>query len=312
MSAFFINKFLINMSWRIILITKPCKISYKNNQLVYQPQDEEELQVPLEDIGAIVIDTPQINITGYLLSEIANNKIVVLTTDNSHTPNGIFLPYMQYYKNAETAFLQRDWSEAFKKRLWQKIVQQKIQNQALCIKNINNNLYKYLIGLSKEVLSGDTSNIEGRAAKEYWKVYYDNFIRHDNTKVNSALNYVYMITRSLIAKNLSALGFITCFGLHHCNMYNSFNLADDLIEPFRGVIDFRVKKLYDIDDKDDTLTIEDKQKLIEIIFYEVNYGGQNYNMMYATQLLTENLLNITKSNEAKNFILPTFPKDLLF
>ena len=121
-----------------------------------------------------------------------------------------------------------------------------------------------------------------------------------------------MITRSLIAKNLSALGFITCFGLHHCNMYNSFNLADDLIEPFRGIIDFRVKKLYDIDDKDNTLTIEDKQKLIEIIFYEVNYGGQNYNMMYATQLLTENLLNITKNNEAKNFILPTFPKDLLF
>ena len=300
------------MAWRIILITKPCKLSFKNNQLVYQPQDESELQIPLEDISAIVIDTPQINISGYLLSEIANNKIAVLTTDNSHTPNGIFLPYMQYYKNAETAFLQKDWSEPFKKRAWQKIVQQKIKNQALAIKNTNTNLYKYLINLSNEVLSGDTSNIEGRAAKEYWAEYYKGFIRHSSTKVNSALNYAYMITRSLLAKNISAIGFIGCFGLHHCNTYNAFNLADDLIEPFRGIIDYKVRKMYSEDTKDNSLTIEEKQKLIEIMFYEVNYGGQNYNMMYTAQLIVENLLNITKSGEAKNIILPTFPEDKLF
>ncbi len=300
------------MSWRTILITKPCKLSFKNNQLIYQPQNDDELQVPLEDIGAIVIDTEQVNITGYLLSEIANNRIVILTTDATHTPNGIFLPYMQYYKNAETAFLQKDWSEPFKKRVWQKIVQQKIQNQAHVIKNINKDLYKYLIGLSKEVSSGDVSNIEGRAAKEYWQVYYDGFIRHSNSKVNSALDYTYMIIRSLIAKNLSALGFITCFGLHHCNSYNAFNLADDLIEPFRGIIDYKVKSMYREDSKDNNLSVEDKQKLIEIMFYEINYGGQNYSIMYTTQLLAENLLNITKIGESKNIILPAFPKDLLF
>ena len=133
------------MAWRIILITKPCKLLFKNKQLVYQPQDEGEIQVPLDDISSIVIDTKQVNITGYLLSEMANNKITILTTDDSHTPNGIFLPYMQYYKNADTAFLQREWSEPFKKRLWQKIVQQKIQNQAYVIKNDNPKLYKYLI-----------------------------------------------------------------------------------------------------------------------------------------------------------------------
>ena len=85
------------MAWRIILITKPCKLSFKNKQLVYQPQDEGEIQVPLDDISSIVIDTKQVNITGYLLSEMANNKITILTTDDSHTPNGIFLPYMQKY-----------------------------------------------------------------------------------------------------------------------------------------------------------------------------------------------------------------------
>jgi len=300
------------MSWRIILITKSCRLSFKSNQLIYQPQDEDELQVPLDDISAIVIDTEQVNITGYLLSKIADNKITLITTDASHTPNGIFLPYMQYYKNAETAFLQRDWSEAFKKRAWQKIVQQKIQNQAHVIKNFNKDLYKYLIGLSKDVSSGDISNIEGRAAKEYWQVYYENFIRHSNSKVNSALNYAYMITRSLIAKNLSALGFITCFGLHHCNTYNAFNLADDIIEPFRGIIDYKVRLMYQKDEKDNKLSIEEKQKLIEIMFYEVDYGGQNYSIMYTTQLIAENLLNITKTGEAKNIVLPTFPKDLLF
>ncbi len=300
------------MAWRIILITKPCKLSFKNKQLVYQPQDEGEIQVPLDDISSIVIDTKQVNITGYLLSEMANNKITILTTDDSHTPNGIFLPYMQYYKNADTAFLQREWSEPFKKRLWQKIVQQKIQNQAYVIKNDNPKLYKYLINLSKDVLSGDTSNIEGRSAKEYWNEYYKGFIRHSETKVNSALNYAYMIIRSLIAKNISALGFIGCFGLHHCSTYNAFNLADDLIEPFRGIIDYNVRKIYSKDSNDNALSIEEKQKLIEIMFYEVNFGGQKYNMMYATQLIVENLLNITKSGDIKGLILPKFPEDLLF
>lgn len=299
------------MSWRTILITKPCKLSFKNNQLIYQPQNDSELQVPLEDISAIVIDTKEINITGYLLSEIANNKIVILTTDDTHTPNGIFLPYMQYYKNAETAFLQKDWSEPFKKRVWQKIIQQKIQNQAYAIKDINKNLYKYLNELAKNVTSGDLENIEGRAAKEYWQTYYNSFTRHSDSKVNSALNYAYMIVRSLIAKNLSALGFISCFGLHHCNTYNAFNLADDLIEPFRGIIDYKIKLIYEEDSKDTTLTVEEKQKLIEIMFYEVNYGGQNYSIMYTTQLIVENLLNITKTGEARNIILPTFPKHLL-
>lgn len=103
-----------------------------------------------------------------------------------------------------------------------------------------------------------------------------------------------MIIRSLIAKNLSALGFITCFGLHHCSTLNAFNLADDLIEPFKGIIENRVKHLYKEDSKDADLTTEEKQKLIEIMFYEINCGGQNYSTMYATQLLAENLLRITK------------------
>lgn len=300
------------MSWRIILITKPCKISFKNRQLVYQAENEAELQVPLEDISAIVIDTEQINITGYLLTEIANNKIALLTTDSSHTPNGIFLPYMQYYKNANTAFLQKDWSEPFKKKLWQKIVQQKIKNQACVIQNTNPTLYKHLNNLASKVLSGDTSNIEGLAAKEYWQSYYKGFIRHSNTKVNSALNYTYMIIRSLITKNISASGFIPCFGIHHCNYYNSFNLADDLIEPFRGIVDYKVKQLYIEDSTDTDLTTEEKQKLIEIMFYEIDYGNKNYNLMYTVQLMVENLLNITKNNNCKDLILPTFSKNLLF
>ena len=300
------------MSWRIILITKPCKLFCKDNQLIYKPVDEDEIKVPLKDISTIVIDTKQINITSYLLSEIAKYGITILTTTNeNHMPNGIFLPYMSYYKNSETAFLQQEWSESFKKKLWKKIIQAKIENQALAIKNINKDMYVMLNNLSKKVLSGDTTNIEGVSANFYFKTLYENFNRHTNTKVNTALNYAYSIVRSLLAKNLSAIGFINCFGLHHCNKLNQFNLVDDMIEPFRGIIDYNVKKLYNIDNDDDNLTTEEKAELIKIMFYEVSYDNKNYSIVYTTQLVAENLLNITKFNSPNSLITPTFKTEYL-
>ena len=294
------------MSWRIILITKACKLSILNNQLVYKQENEEELQVPLEDISAIVFDTKQINITGYLLSQIAENKISILTTNDSHIPNGIFLPYISYYKNSDTVYLQQQWSEPFKKKLWQKIIIQKIINQALSIKDTNLETYKYILNLSNKVLSGDTKNIEALSASEYFRVFYNNFKRHSKTKINSALNYSYSIIRSLLAKNISAIGFIPCFGIHHCNKLNSFNLVDDMIEPFRPIIDYNIKQIYKNDYSDTELTTKEKAKLIEIMFYEISYNNENYNIMYTTQLVAENLLNITKTNNPKNIILPTF------
>ena len=294
------------MSWRIILITKPCRLLTKNKQLIYQPKDEAELKVPLEDICAIVLDTKEVSISGYLLSEIAENKIAVFTVDFSHIPNGIFLPYMKYYRNSETAFLQNAWTEPFKKRVWQKIIQQKVVNQAYNIKNVNNDKYKYLIHLSKNISSGDLENIEGLSAREYWKCYYPNFVRHSATKINSALDYAYSIVRGIIAKNLVSYGFIPCFGLHHCNTFNSFNLADDMIEPFRGFVENRVKNLYFEDSNDTNLSPKEKQELIKIMFYEVKYDNKYYSIQYTIQLLVENLLVITKSNNAKNINLPTF------
>ena len=298
------------MSWRIVLILKPCRLSLKNNQLIYSPNDEfgNETKIPLEDISSIIIETEQTTITSRLLSEIAENNISIITTNSSHTPNGIFLPYMQYYKQTEIAFLQQEWTEPFKKKLWQKIIQQKILNSSYVIKGEDKDLYKHLNNLSKNVLSGDTTNIEAQAAKKYWEVFYPNFRRNSNTKVNSALNYGYSILRSIIAKNLSARGFVGCFGVHHCNKDNPFNLADDIIEPFRAFVDYRIKNIFLIDSNDDSLTPVEKQKIIEIMFFEVSYDKQNYSILYTIELFVENLINISRTKDLKKLTLPEFPK----
>ena len=299
------------MSWRIILITQACKLSTKNNQLIYLNEEtQEELKVPLEDIASIILDTKQVHISGYLMSELAENGITVLTTNNSHIPNGVFMPYMQYYKNFETSILQSEWTEPFKKRLWQKIIQQKIKNHAYVIKPYNYEVYKHLIELSKKVLSGDEKNIEGVAAKRYFEVFYQDFVRGKPSKVNSALDYGYSIVRSLLAKNISAMGFMPCFGVHHCNKFNAFNLIDDMIEPFRAFVDYKVKNLFPVDSDNTDLTKEERQELISNMFYEVEYDGKKYSILYITQLVAENLLLITKEKDTKHLILPSFSDNL--
>lgn len=299
------------MSWRVLFITKPCKLCVKNKQLSYESleNEEENLTLPLEDISVIVLENKQIALNNSLISEFAEYNIVCFTCDATHTPSGIFIPFHAHSRYSEIAFEQIALTEPLKKRLWQKIVETKIINQAEVLKKIDNDKSKKLIEISKNVQSGDAKNAEAHAAGIYWQNLFDkNFKRHNEDIKNAALNYGYAILRGGIARSVVASGLIPCLGLHHCNKLNAFNLVDDLIEPFRPLVDWEVLNL----DLNETLTPANKQCLVKILTKNCSFKNEETTILKAIELTGQSLTKAIKANDFKLLEMPNFSKMPLF
>lgn len=224
------------------MITQPTKLSIKNRQL--RITQDEEWSVPMEDINSIVLETPQVNISAKVMSCIADNRIVLYSCDEKHLPNGIFIPFNCHSRQLKTLKQQLDCTESFNKRCWQKIIKQKIRNQAEVLKMINKTIMgDYLDALSEKVNSGDTDNKEAIAAKGYFTTLFGkSFSRNDEENIyNITLNYGYAIIRGAISRSIVSYGYMPSIGIHHRSELNNFNLADDFIEPFRPVVDLWVK-----------------------------------------------------------------------
>jgi len=292
------------LTWRIVNITKECRLSLKQNQLLYKPADNsEEVTIPLEDIAIIMADNSEINFSANLLQAIADNGIALFITDKSHIPSGLFLPFHKHSRYTEIFKLQIDWSEPFKKRIWQKIIEQKIYNQFSVIRKINNIENTRLLKLSKSVLSGDANNNEAQAAKEYWDNLFANFKRGNEDIKNKALNYGYAILRGAVARAIVASGFMPALGVFHSNNLNSFNLADDIIEPFRPFIDEMVYTEFQENEKQE-LTPKDKQNLISVLTKFCLYNGEKITILKAIERTAETLQKATKEKEPNFLILP--------
>ena len=292
------------MSWRIVNVSKPCKLSVKNSQLVYETQEEEKITLPLEDISIILLESPQIILTSYLIAQLAEYNIVLFSCDDKHIPSGVFNSFCQHSRNTEIAFLQSEWSEPFKKRLWQQIVKQKIMNQFIVLKELKG--FDELFYLVDKVQSGDVTNVESYAARLYWNNLFDEFKRHAGGKKNSALNYGYAILRGVITRYIAAAGLIPCFGLHHCNKLNAFNLADDIIEPFRPFVDKVVfENLIDENEKEE-LSKEDKIQLIQVLMKQCKYKEEHISVLKACENVCFSLASHSKSKDYNNFELPAF------
>jgi len=293
------------MSWRILNISKQCKLSVKNSQLYYQPFEEQEITIPIEDISVIILEAPHITVTSSLLSKCAEYGIAFFTCDSSHSPNGVMIPFFQHSRNTEIAFLQSEWSEPFKKRLWQKIIQQKITNQSFVIQSIKGD--NDLLYLVEKVQSGDSTNLESFASRTYWSKLFDGFKRHAEDGKNFALNYGYAILRGSIARYIASTGMIPCFGIHHCNNLNAFNLADDLIEPFRPFVDLKVYNIFkDRGNNASELKKEDKTELLSILTDQCLFKNEQVTLLKACELVCHSLVNCTKEKNYELIELPEF------
>lgn len=296
------------MSWRVLEISNPCKLSVKNRQLSYIPIEGESVSLPLEDIAVIILDNKQISLNSSLLSELAEYGIALFSCDYSHIPSGIFLPFHAHSRYSEIAWMQAEWSEPFKKRIWQNIVKCKITNQGLLLKQHDIQEYKKLLAISKQVQSGDAKNSEAYAASVYWKALFNNFTRQSNDERNSALNYGYAILRGTIARAIVGAGFLPCFGIFHSNKLNSFNLADDLIEPFRPFVDNIVYHEFGKDNGCDanSLTKEMRQKLISVLTRQIEYNGEQITVLKACEKTASSLVNASKNKDYNLLSLPNY------
>lgn len=293
------------MSWQTLLISNPCKLSIKDNNILLRRLNDEDTIIAISEVSAIVIENPQVVLTAVFMSCCADNNIVVIFTDAKYTPIGIFQPFYQHSRMTKHAFLQNNWSQPFKNKAWQKIVKAKILNQQQTLCKITKTQSKQLELIAAKVQSGDKTNREAYAAVIYWRSLFDNFRRNNDKDIrNSALDYGYSIVRSAIARSVSASGFVPAFGFHHKSELNAFNLVDDLIEPFRAFIDFEVYLLNKAN-TDSNLSREMRIELVNILNKQVVFQDTKTTLLNAIQQMVFSLL---KSSECKNTDFLMLPK----
>ena len=223
-------------------------LSLKNKQMIMTPKssdDSESRSFPCEDIGLLVLDNPQITITQSLCSFLLSQGTAIIFCDKTHMPCALSLPFS---KNTELALRLEDQLSAsvpVQKSLWKQIIQAKISAQANQLKHAPQ-IQQRLRAIKTQVLSGDKSNAESQAARLYWVNWLGYKFKRDmksRDEINSMLNYGYAILRSCVARAIVSAGLMPQISLFHCHRSNPYPLADDLMEPFRPMIDNIVSDL---------------------------------------------------------------------
>ncbi len=273
-----------------------CFLKVKNGQLIVKEDAE---TFPVEDINCIVLDNLRTVVTTYTLNQLIAAGATVILCDEKHTPSNVVLPYQGYYKRLSVLELQNNIPKPRKKRLWQQIVKQKLFGQAECLRFFGNtDTAEKLQKLALSVVSNDADNKEAEGARIYFPALFGcGFTRGEDNDVNGALNYAYAIVRALIARNLCARGFECAYGIFHKSQLNAFNLADDLIEPFRPIIDCFVADAFKKE------KVFDKRKLFHVVNLQVESGGQAHSLSNAVQRICESLLAFYKG-EKDELIMP--------
>lgn len=298
------------MGWRTLFISEPCKLKLADNNLILtQQKDNVPISIPLSDIDTIVLESLQSSITSQLLSKIAEHKIAFVICDNNFTPNGILYHMGVYCRNTKVAKTQILMSQEQKDLLWQQILRQKIINQANTIKTKIHDpkAYLKLMEYADNVSPGDKEFVEGYSAAFYFSKLFPELRRRRENLIDirdSALNYGYAILRSCISRSLTATGLLPMFGIKHDSELNAFNLVDDMIEPFRPLVDCAVYDLFEgVEDFGDFLQKEHKVALLSILSSRCKIENPNKNVSVAIETMCESLKKavLTGKNE---IILP--------
>lgn len=287
------------MSFRTVVVTKQSRLTYKNRFLVVK-QDIDEKYIHLSEIDNIIIDSPAVSISAYLLKELSDNKINIIFCDEKHNPFGELQSYYLSHNSPKKIMLQSKWDEETKKMIWKEIIINKIENQYLLLKKAKLESSDLLLEYSRKVVLGDKTNREGHAAKVYFNnLFGKSFTRNQENNINAALNYGYAILLSTINKEIVSNGYITQLGINHKNEFNEFNLSCDFMEPFRIIIDQFV--YYNIPTVLDT---EYKMKLVNLLNNTYSYEKKNFTLKDIIKKYVKNTLStIELGTEYKAFKL---------
>ena len=271
-----------------ILLENKASLSTKNLQLLIKTETRESV-IPIEDIGYLVIDHPEIYISIPALNLLIDNNTSVIVCNTNHLPNGMFLNLNSHHIQQEIFKNQINASSPLKKQLWQQTIVEKITNQGLLLEKITakKNNFNFL---ASKVLSGDTSNMECVAANFYWKSFFEHNFKRERfgDYPNNFLNYGYAILRAATARALSGSGLLNTLGIHHKSKYNAFALADDIMEPFRPIVDEKVAEIMQ-NYTEQELNTAIKAELLQILTRTVYFKEEKSPLMVALQKTASSL-----------------------
>jgi len=273
---------------RSILVENKTGITTKNQQLVLKSEIREST-IPIEDIGFLVLDNSEIYLSIPAMNLLIENNTAVIICNTNHLPNGMFLNLNSHHIQQEIFKNQIDASAPLKKQLWQNTIIEKITNQGILLEKITGNK-NALPFLASKVLSGDTTNMEGVAASQYWKSFFEHDFKRERfgDYPNNFLNYGYAILRAATARALSGAGLLNTLGIHHKSKYNAFALADDIMEPFRPIVDEAVHHIMQNFDEQE-LNTAIKAKLLQILTRTVYFKEEKSPLMVALQKTASSL-----------------------
>ncbi len=262
------------MTWRTLYIKESEYIKLKLDNIEISKRGS-VVHVPLSDIAIIILEGSHTTLTTKLLTRLSKYNILLVICDDKYLPTGMYLSYGSYHRSAKRGRQQITWSEQLKKAMWQKIIQQKTRNQILFVKEkvIDYEKMAIMEELYQQIRLGDETNREGHIAKLYFHSLYGvDFTRDDYCIENIAMNFGYAIIRSAVARMVVGQGLLPLLGIFHCNEYNSFNLVDDLMEPFRPLMDVWIHKK--VIGKETYLTYEARIELIDFMNQPMRYKNQ--------------------------------------
>jgi len=296
---------------RTVAISSPAKLSLRDKQLLMSKTDglgqKVEKTIPIEDIGAVVLEDPRITVTHGLIAALLANNAALITCDAKYHPTGMMLNLCGNTTQAESFRHQTEASQPLKKQLWQQVVETKILNQAVALASFGGQI-ELLKNTARNVKSGDTDNREGVAAAYYWpRLFekYPGFVRgREAGYPNNLLNYGYAILRATMARSLVGSGLMPTLGIFHHNRYNQYCLADDMMEPYRPYVDMMVAEMVEEDDEaPDFLSKTHREKLLTIPTITVNMNGKQRPLMIAASETSASLVRCF-AGEQRKVVLP--------
>ena len=292
------------MVWRSVVISKPAKLRREHFSLVVE--QEQAARVPFEDIAVIVLNHREITLTHPVLSACGEYGIGLFATGDNHQPSGVFLPFLAHSRATRMQRMQLDIDKPSAKRAWAEVVKVKISNQAACLRLARLGDHERLDSYSRRVRSGDTENMEAQASAYYFpQLFGKGFHRAQGRWSNAALDYGYAVLRGAIARGLVAHGFLPSIGLFHRSEQNAFNLADDVIEPFRPLVDLYVINQLNAEiDAERELSPADKVALVGLLNVDVGMPRGVTSVLSAIEQSIESLVRVYEGGSETLLELP--------
>lgn len=280
------------MSWRVIVITKRAKLDLQLGKMVVR--SDETVKIVLSEISTILIESTAVSLTTSLIAELAKRKIKVIFCDEKRNPSCELVNYYGSHDTSNKVRRQIAWKQSTKEAVWTEIVTEKIRKQKELLEASGKEEAALLASYLREIVWNDETNREGHAAKVYFNALFGlDFTRTEDNFINAALNYGYSIILSAFTREIVANGYITQLGLFHDNMFNQFNLASDLMEPFRILVDREVTEMKRLQ-----FEHEEKMQLVNILNQEIQIDGKMQYVNNAIKIYCKSVFDALEEDDS--------------